>query len=63
MPTRTPRPATPTPAALRQQVLEDFQALHVPLEAEQLDAVLTRVEREGLSHLDFLRVLIGEQGS
>lgn len=63
MPTRTPRPATPipTPAGLRQQILEDFQALRVPLEPEQLDAVLARAEREGMSHLDFLRVLIGEQ--
>jgi DNA replication protein DnaC len=63
MPTRTPRPATPTPtpAGLRQQILEDFQALRVPLGPEQLDAVLARAEREGMSHLDFLRVLIGEQ--
>jgi DNA replication protein DnaC len=61
MPTRTPRPATPTPAELRQQILEDFQALRVPLGPEQLDAVLARAEREGWSHLDFLRVLIGEQ--
>jgi DNA replication protein DnaC len=61
MPTRTPRPATPTPAELRQQILEDFQALRVPLGPEPLDAVLARAEREGLSHLEFLRVLIGEQ--
>jgi DNA replication protein DnaC len=60
---RPPRPATPTPtpAELRQQILEDFQALRVSLGPEQLDAVLARAEREGMSHLDFLRVLIGEQ--
>lgn len=46
---------------MRQQILEDFQALHVPLGPEQLDAVLARAEREGMSHLDFLRVLIGAQ--
>ena len=28
---------------------------------EPLDAVLARAEREGMSHLEFLRVLIGEQ--
>jgi DNA replication protein DnaC len=33
----------------------------VSLEPESLDAVLARVEREGMSHLEFLRVLIGEQ--
>jgi DNA replication protein DnaC len=61
MPTRTPRPATPTPTGLREHVLQDFQALRIPLGPEQLDAVLARAEREGMSHLEFLRVLIGEQ--
>ena len=64
MPTRTRRPATPTrrrSADLRQQILDDFQALRIPLRPEQLDAVVARAEREGLSHLDFLRALIGEQ--
>ena len=63
MPTRTRRPATPavTSTDLRQKILDDFQALRVPLRPEQLDAVVARAEREGLSHLDFLRALIGEQ--
>lgn len=61
MPTRTPRPPTPTPAEQREQILEDFQALRVSLGPETLDAVLARAEREGMSHLEFLRVLIGEQ--
>jgi DNA replication protein DnaC len=67
MTTRTRRPATPnptptpTPAELRRQILEDFQTLGVPLRAEQFDAVLARAEHEGLSHLEFLRVLISEQ--
>ena len=30
---------------------------------DQLDAVVARAEREGLSHLDFLRALIGEQAN
>lgn len=33
----------------------------MPLRAEQLDAVLSRAEREGLSHLQFVQLLIGEQ--
>lgn len=65
MPKRTRRPATappiPTPAELRQKIVDDFQALRIPLQPEQLDAVVARAEREGLSHLDFLRALIGEQ--
>jgi DNA replication protein DnaC len=61
MPTRTPRPATLTPVELRQQTIEDFRALRIPLGRGPLDAILARAEREGLSHLEFLRVLIGEQ--
>ena len=66
--TRPCRTRTPTPGDtggdatdLRQQILDDFQALRVPLRPEQLDAVLARAESEGMSHLDFLRALIGEQ--
>ena len=63
MPKRTRRPATPaaTSPDLRQQILADFQALRIPLRPEQLDAAVARAEREGLSHLDFLRALVGEQ--
>jgi DNA replication protein DnaC len=67
MTTRTRRPATPTaiptptPTELRRQILEDFQALRIPLRAEQFDAVLARAEHEGWSHLELVRVLIGEQ--
>ena len=63
MPKRTRRltPPAPTPADLRPKILDDFQALRIPLQPEQLDAVVARAEREGLSHLDFLRALIGEQ--
>lgn len=60
MPTRTSRPVTPTPAPLREHVLQDFQTLRIALGPEQLDAVLARAEREGMSHLEFLRVLLGE---
>ena len=67
MPKRTRRLApappvpTPTPAELRQKILDDFQALRIPLQPEQLDAVVARAEREGMSHLEFLRALISEQ--
>jgi DNA replication protein DnaC len=60
--TRTRLP--PTPATdLREQILQDFHTLNVPLRPEQLDAVLTRAEQEGLSHLEFVRLLVGEQAS
>jgi DNA replication protein DnaC len=54
---------TPAPAELRRQILEDFQTLRIPLRPEQFDAVLARAEHEGLSHLEFLRVLISEQAN
>ena len=38
----------PPRGELRQKVLEDFQALRVALKPEQLDAVLTRAESEGM---------------
>jgi DNA replication protein DnaC len=60
MPNRTPRRTT-TPLELRQKILEDFQALRIPLRCEQLDAVLGRAESEGMSHLEFLRALLSEQ--
>ena len=53
-------PAT-TPADLRGQILSDFAALKIPLRAQQFDTALARAEREGLSHLEFLHQLIGEQ--
>ena len=58
--TPTPRPANTGPD-LREQVLSDFSNLRVPLRPEQLDAALARAARDGLAHLEFLRVLIGEQ--
>jgi DNA replication protein DnaC len=48
---------------LCQKVLEDFQVLGVPLQVEQLDAVLSRAQSEGMSHLEFLRVLVSEQAN
>jgi DNA replication protein DnaC len=45
---------------LRQRVLEDAQTLRLPLTAESLDAALARAEQEGLSHLNFLELILGE---
>ena len=56
-----PPATTPSPMELRRQILEAFQTLRIPLQPEQFDAVLARAEHEGLSHLELLRMLIGEQ--
>src|SRR5207249_10081620 len=63
MKTRTPPKPTPARTELRQKILEDFQTLRIPLLPEQLDAVLSRAESEGMSHLEFLRALISEQAN
>jgi DNA replication protein DnaC len=47
-------------ANLRERVLEDAKALKLPLSAESLDAALQRAEQEGLSHLSFLELILGE---
>lgn len=49
--------------APREQILSDFAALKIPLTAEMLDEALSRGEREGLSHLDFLHLVIGRQAA
>lgn len=46
---------------MRDQILADFAALRVPLSTEDFDPLLHRAEQEGLSHLEFLRLLIGQQ--
>jgi len=47
----------------RGRILADFAALNVPCSAEALDAAVARAEREGLSHLEFLHVVIAEQAA
>jgi DNA replication protein DnaC len=58
-----PRPTTPAtpPTDLRERILADFAALKVPVNAEQFDVVLARAAREGLSHQQFLHLLLAEQ--
>lgn len=47
--------------SLKENVLSHFSDLRVPIDPEHLDSVLSRAEREKLSHLDFLVSLVGEQ--
>ena len=46
---------------MREQVLADFAVLRIPLAADDFDQALRRAEQESLSHLAFLRLLIGQQ--
>jgi hypothetical protein len=63
-PAPTPPTLQPTlPTDLRERILADFAALKVPLRTEQLDAVLAHAARDGLSHQQFLHLVIAEQAS
>ena len=55
---RPHRPTTLPQGELRQRIVDDFQALRIPLKPDQLDSVLTRAETKGMSHLEFLRALL-----
>jgi DNA replication protein DnaC len=54
-------PTRTSPPDLRERLLADFAALKVPLTDAQLDALLGRAARDGLSHLEFVHALIAEQ--
>jgi DNA replication protein DnaC len=60
---RPPKSKTAPSDSLREQILSDFSDLKVPLRGEAFDAALARAEREGLSHLQFLHLLIAEQAA
>jgi DNA replication protein DnaC len=56
-------PATTTAshaANLRERVLEDAKTLKLPLATEKLEEALKHAEQEGLSHLGFLELILGE---
>jgi DNA replication protein DnaC len=55
-----PNPTNPT-SPLRDRCLSHFTTLRIPVEAEALDALLTRAEKESLSHLSFLDQLLGAE--
>src|SRR3954453_21770820 len=61
MSTKRPTRRATTAPDLRERLLQDFTALQVPVRAEDLDAALTRAEREGLPYLEFLKLLTGAQ--
>jgi DNA replication protein DnaC len=54
-------PKTPAQTDLRDRILADFATLKVPVRAEDFDAVLARAAREGLSHQQFLHLLLADQ--
>ncbi len=57
------RSTRPTSPDLREQLLADFATLNIPLTLEAFDAALARADREGLSHLQFLHLVIAEQAN
>jgi DNA replication protein DnaC len=52
--------ASPSPD-LRERLLESFQALRIPVSADELDAALEQAEKQRWSALEFVSRLIGPQ--
>ena len=52
-----------TPAPLRDLCLNHFKILRIPITSHDLDAVLERADKESLSHLKFLDLLLGQQAT
>jgi len=52
-----------TPAPLRDLCLSHFKILGIPIAPNDLDAVLERADKEILSHLKFLDLLLGQQAA
>ena len=52
-----------TPEDLRQRVLADFAILRVPLDEPSFDEQLSRADQEGLTPLQFLARVVGEQAN
>jgi DNA replication protein DnaC len=53
----------PTSAPLRDLCLNHFNILRIPITPNDLDAVLDRADKESLSHLKFLDLLLGQQAT
>ena len=53
--------ATKTTTPLRDRCLSHCATLGIPLEGASLDEVMSRAEKENLSHLHFLDLLLGTQ--
>jgi len=54
------RKSTDQGTNLRERVLDDAKTLKLPLSAQSLDAALASAEQDGLSHLNFLELILGE---
>ena len=52
---------TKTTTQLREQCLSHFTHLGIPLDPASLDEILVRADKESLSHLHFLDLLLGAQ--
>jgi DNA replication protein DnaC len=50
-------------ASLRDLCLSHFQILRIPITPNDLDAVLERADKQTLSHLHFLDLLLGQQAA
>lgn len=57
----TKKSRTTNSRKLRDRIIDHFSFLRVPLREEQLDAALSKGEREGLSYLEFLDLIISQQ--
>ncbi len=58
--TRTKTTTASHAGNLRERVLDDAKTLKLPVSSETLDAALARAEQEGMSHLGFLELILGE---
>jgi len=56
----TGQPSSGT-GSLRESILDDFSTLRLPISGDELDSALREAEGQGLSHLEFLRRVIGQQ--
>src|SRR5437870_7778211 len=51
------------PASVRDLCLNHFKILRIPITPTDLDSVLDRADKESLSHLKFLDLLLGQQAA
>jgi len=54
---------SPAPASVRDLCLSHFKILRIPITPPDLDSVLERADKESLSHLKFLDLLLGQQAA
>ena len=52
-----------TPSALRDQCVSHLKTLRIPIPSDSFDDVLQQSEKEALSHLQFLDILLGPQAA